>query len=73
MDQGNFVPSDADPLMDRLTEQYAALRARTDELIRRARHAGTPRRVGGIGAGAPGAAPRGSVEALPPSLTAGVS
>lgn len=33
MDQGNFVPSDADPLMDRLTEQYAALRARTDELV----------------------------------------
>lgn len=33
MDQTNFVPADADPLMDRLAEQYAPLRARTDELV----------------------------------------
>lgn len=33
MDQSNFMPADADPLMDRLAEQYAPLRARTDELV----------------------------------------
>lgn len=29
----NFMPDGADPLMDRLVEQYAPLRARTDELV----------------------------------------
>ena len=33
MDLDNFAPQDADPLSDRLKEQYSKLTARTDELV----------------------------------------
>jgi len=33
MDMDNFAPAAADPLMDRLADQYAGLRARTAELV----------------------------------------
>lgn len=38
MDLDNFAPADADPLMDRLAEQYSALTARTDELVEALAH-----------------------------------
>lgn len=33
MDLDNYAPADADPLLDRLKDQYSALTARTDELV----------------------------------------